>query len=447
MLELEEKYWAVRQLVPVKDKQVPTGVEDLFDNEAEPDEEEDEDLEFRRLRCQLKMLSKLRQDLENYYSTIPVFGFNSSRYDLNLIKEYLLHHLIIEKNVVPKVIRTGNKYIGMNFLGLQFLDILNFLGGVTTLDNFLKAYGASEEKGFFPYEWFDSAEKMNESQLPPIESFWSKLKNHNVLSVDYDKFMDCKKRGIEEKEALKKLKLKTVPKNAEENYRELQNIWEKENMNTFRDFLKWYNNKDVVPTLDAMTKMIQFYHSKQIDMLKLGCTLPNLANRFLHSSTDAAFFPFCEQDKEYDNYIRNWLTGGPSIIFTRYAKVGETKIRESENVCKSIVGIDASQLYPFSMTREMPTGLYTKWEFNDDTAKFHPKRNWRSLFEQQVIEYLQSTRPECLIQSQFSHKKQKKIGTYLVDGFCSHCNTVFEAMGCYFHFCPCQRKSRCYLKI
>ena len=101
---------------------------------------------------------------------------------------------------------------------------------------------------------------MNETQLPPIESFWSKLKNHNVLSVDYDSLMDCKQGGNEEKEALKKLKLKTVPKIAEENYRELQNIWEKENMSTFRDFLKWYNNKDAVPTLDAMTKMIQFYH-------------------------------------------------------------------------------------------------------------------------------------------------------------------------------------------
>ena len=72
----------------------------------------------------------------------------------------------------------------------------------------MKAYEASEENGFFPYEWFDSAEKLNENQLPPIESFWSKLKNHNVLSVDYDKFMVYKKRGIEEKEALKKLKLK-----------------------------------------------------------------------------------------------------------------------------------------------------------------------------------------------------------------------------------------------
>ena len=130
--------------------------------------------------------------------------------DLNLIKEYLLLHLLKERNVVPKVIRTGNKYIGMNFLGLQFLNILNFLGGATSLDNFLKAYGASEEKGFFRYEWFDSTEKVNETQLPPIESFWSKLKNQNVFSVDYDKFMGCKKRENEENEALKETEIKNI---------------------------------------------------------------------------------------------------------------------------------------------------------------------------------------------------------------------------------------------
>ena len=102
VLELEEKYWTVRQLVPVKDKQVPTGAEDLIDNEEEPDGEEDKDIEIRRLRCELKMLSNLRQDFENYYSTIPVFGINSSRYDLNLIKENLLHHLLIEKTLFLK---------------------------------------------------------------------------------------------------------------------------------------------------------------------------------------------------------------------------------------------------------------------------------------------------------------------------------------------------------
>ena len=57
-------------------------------------------------------------------------------------------------------------------------------------------------------------------------------------------------------------------------------------MQKFSDFLKWYNNKDVVPTLEVMQKMIEFYHNKGSDMLKRGCTLPNLANICLHKSTD-----------------------------------------------------------------------------------------------------------------------------------------------------------------
>ena len=63
-----------------------------------------------------------------------------------------------------------------------------------------------------------------------------------------------------------------------EKYSYLQSVWENKNMQYFSDFLKWYNNEDVVPTLEAMQKMIEFYHNKGIDMLKLGYTLPNLAN-------------------------------------------------------------------------------------------------------------------------------------------------------------------------
>ena len=64
-------------------------------------------------------------------------------------------------------------------------------------------------------------------------------------------------------------------------------------MSTFRDFVNWYNNKDAVPTLEAMQKMLEFYHNKGIDMLKLGCTLPNLANICLHKATNHKFFPIC----------------------------------------------------------------------------------------------------------------------------------------------------------
>ena len=206
----------------------------------------------------------------------------------------------------------------------------------------------------------------------------------------------------------------------------------------FKDFLQWYNNKDVVPTLDAMQKMIQFYHNKGIDMLKLGCTLPNLANICLHKSTNYKFYPFCESDKDLCEKIPEDMTGGPSIVFTQKNVVDETFIRVSSNICKSIVGIDASQLYPYSMCQDMPTGLYTRWEFDTDMQKFKARHNRTRNFENMVMSFYQESRPECKIESFFTSGKQKKIDCFNVDGYCDHYKTVFEAMGCYYHFCSCQ---------
>ena len=64
------------------------------------------------------------------------------------------------------------------------------------------------------------------------------------------------------------------------------------------------------------------------------------------------------------------VVGGPSIVFTRKAFVAETFTRKSTNICKSIVGYDASQLYPYSMYQPMPTGLYTRWDFDSETSRF-----------------------------------------------------------------------------
>ena len=54
------------------------------------------------------------------------------------------------------------------------------------------------------------------------------------------------------------------------------------------------------------------------------------------------------------------------------------------------------------------------------------------------MSYLQSQRPEFTIESFYTTGKQKKTDCFSVDGFCAHCDKVFEAMGCYFHFCSLQ---------
>ena len=104
-------------------------------------------------------------------------------------------------------------------------------------------------------------------------------------------------------------------------------------MQNFSDFLQQYNKKDVVPTLDAMQKN-EFYQNKGMDKLKFECTRPNLANTWLHKSTDSKFYPFTEWDKGLLEKTRKNMVGGPSFVFTCKAVVYETFIRQSSNLCK-----------------------------------------------------------------------------------------------------------------
>ena len=123
-------------------------------------------------------------------------------------------------------------------------------------------------------------------------------------------------------------------------------------------------------------------------MLKLGCTLPNMANICLHKSTNHKFFPFVEADKDLHDKIREDMTDDPSIVLTRKAVVDQTFIRNSENLCKSIVGLDASQVYPLSMCQEMPIGFYARWELDTDSRKFRARTNRSRTIENMVMSYL-----------------------------------------------------------
>ena len=101
-----------------------------------------------------------------------MFGFNCGKYDLNLIKSYLLPYLNHEHDIQPTVIKKANHFVSLKFRIVHFLDILNFPGGATSLDSFLKAYKTSETKAFFPSEWFDSPEKLDATFLPPYVKTW-----------------------------------------------------------------------------------------------------------------------------------------------------------------------------------------------------------------------------------------------------------------------------------
>ena len=137
------------------------------------------------LQIQKKQLIDLQESLERYCTVLLVLAFDSAKYDLDLIKSYLLPILVNERDLGSTVIKKANQFSSFKFGDIQLLDVMNFPGGATSLHSSLKAYKTSETKGFFPYEWFDHPDKLQNTELPPYDAFYSKLRSCNPLEAKY----------------------------------------------------------------------------------------------------------------------------------------------------------------------------------------------------------------------------------------------------------------------
>ncbi|XP_071847518.1 uncharacterized protein [Apostichopus japonicus] len=340
-------------------------------------------------------LKILLDSLTSWISEIPVLGFNSGSYDINLIKEFFFPYLI-KNDPINCVIKRNNNYMCLRTDNLMFLDITNYLAPGFSYDAFLKAFECSQTKGFFPFEWF-SLEKLDYPQLPPYETFYSDLKQSNISVEDY-----------------------TVCKN----------VWKRENMKTMREFLVWYNNRDVEPFVEALEKMTEFYKERGIDAFKDGISVPGLTMKHLFKvSNNPTFQLINEQNKDLYYTFRESLVGGPSIIFNRHQEKGKTFIRNNpSHVCQKIVGYDANALYLWAIMQDMPTGSFTRRK-SDNGFKLSRTRpisfewlEWKAYVSDVKIRHAMN----C---------SEKRIGLRRipVDGYCAETNTVLQFHGCYYH--------------
>ena len=185
------------------------------------DTTEDNEKLVKTFESRLNHAKSLKKQFENWYMVLPVLSFNGSKYDINLMKQYLHKSLLNYGQVVDFAIKKANAYMSLKSQHLQFLDIRSYLAPNYSYDAFIKAYKCKLEKGFFPYDWFDSYDKINNTELPSHKCFYNKLKNTNIT---------------------------------DEEYKICVNAWKDNNMKTFKDFLEWYNNLDVLPFIEAVEK-------------------------------------------------------------------------------------------------------------------------------------------------------------------------------------------------
>ena len=103
---------------------------------------------------------------------------------------------------------------------------------------------------------------MKNTELPPYDAFYSKLRSCNPLEAEYTEYVNLLKSGLTTEQAVIKLELLKPPPTGIENYQYLQQIWKQEQMRSLKNFSRRYNNKDVVPTLEAMQEWLIFTETK-----------------------------------------------------------------------------------------------------------------------------------------------------------------------------------------
>ncbi|KAG2986528.1 hypothetical protein PC118_g7779 [Phytophthora cactorum] len=391
---------------------------------------------------------RIKQQLDQ----VPVLGFNSGRYDINLIKNDLF--AVIGTDNIKSVI-TNPSYMCIATSDMKMLDISNYVPAGTSYAKYLSTYLGDCKcdnkircvcglgKGIFPYEFITSFNVLSQTTIPPKSAFDSELRGTSI---------------------------------SDDEYKRVQFVWEHYGMKSIKDLLIWYNNLDVVPFIKAIKAQRELFKRIDLDMFADGISLPGLSEKVMYQTcfdnhqypskkspqafrfpskrmsgyksqdveakrefgmtlghldrllnqhkylcglcygpssaetasadrinnklehidgnilisciscntarkdmslkgfrykkllefnSDRLVYSIDKEEKDIYGKMKANIAGGPSIIFNRYAKRNETKIRGGK-LCKKVIGYDANALYLWALGNDMPCGRLTTIEAYPD---------------------------------------------------------------------------------
>ena len=169
----------------------------------------------------------------------PVIGFNSSKYDLNMVKAYFVKKISYNKehecNEDVFAAKKENEYIFLTTSKFKFLDVKNYIGPGLNYDAWCKSMLMFPlQKLMFPYEWWDNYKKLNHVGLVSYEDFYSSLKP-TITRDETERFLK---------------------------------LFKENNCTTMGDGLRIYKAADVVPFIEAFrrwpssTNLIKLMYAK-----------------------------------------------------------------------------------------------------------------------------------------------------------------------------------------
>ena len=280
---------------------------------------------------------------------VPVYFHNLKGFDGHLIIQGLKEMNFSKVDIIAQ---NFEKYMTISFGVFRIYDSFAFLSssldvlssnllkdGIGNFKHTIKNDSSDKQKelivkkGVYPYEYIDSFEKFEETELPSKEMFYSSLTEDHISDADYA---------------------------------HAQNVWNVFKCKNIGEYHDLYLKTDVLLLTDVFEAFRKTAMKNYgLDPSNGYITLPNYAwdvmlkmtKVNLEQLTDPDMYLMCEQG----------IRGGISMISHRYAKANNKYLDDYDDKLPNsyIIYLDANNLYGYAMIRKLPYGGF-EWVNNVD---------------------------------------------------------------------------------
>ena len=324
-------------------------------------------------RCNLKYrkpnnISVFFHNLAGYDSHLFIKKLNNTMGPIDCIPNNEENYISFSKSIKTGEYKNKNGETKDKYFKIIFKDSFKFMAlsleklvNNLSEDDFknLEKYFTPEQvkllkqKGFFPYDYLDSIEKLKKTTPPPQEAFYSKLKGKGINNY---------------------------------NYKHVLNVWKTFKMKTFKDFLSVYNTSDVLLLADVFEKF------RDVCLKNYGLdpahyyTAPGLAWDAMLKMTKINLELLSDVDMLL--MIEKGIRGGISIISNRYGKANNKYMKKynKKELIKFLMYLDVNNLYGVGMSQKLPVHSF-KWMTNQEIE---------NIFNNQIVQVWEKT--PCILE-------------------------------------------------
>ena len=265
---------------------------------------------------------------------VPVIFHNLRGYDGHMLMSALGKY---KNKQVGCIANNSERYVTFSLSGLQFIDSFQFMG--SSLEKLVGNLNREEfkllhefvdgnrkqsfllRKGVYPYDYVDSPTKLNDTELPGKEHFYSKLNDEHI---------------------------------SDEDYTHAQEVWKEFNCETLGDYHDVYLGSDVLLLADVF----ESFRKMALETYKLDpahyFTAPGLSWDAMLKLTQVKL----ELIDDPDMYlmIESGLRGGVSMITKKHAVANNPLVPGDDNSKRNkyLMYLDANNLYGWAMSQKLP---------------------------------------------------------------------------------------------